>query len=597
MEIDNPDIPPVYLPKLQQVRSTYILSGDIGFASEYNSVLDAFIILKNYDHLANSTTKLIDLCKRDCRYGIAVMDVFLYVQDFMEAAKEIVEFLWEQKIGNCVILGTVGDEILAAQSQGFQADMVIQPSDPILIGQCNSDEWVEKEHIYPTLRMNNSIVEISYIEKEPYISRKNDDFEGIEYEILTILSASMNFGLHCNALNWSSGTTIEEEIFEEFDKNGNIDLVIGGVTWMPGKDVDFVLPYDSAQIVWMVPAHSNISFLGLISPFNVEIWILLVVSILFGSLIKFLFFRKVSFLEITALIIGAAWHDQPVRLSYRMKFISWVVFGYILTQAYLASLAGQLMAHSDTQVDTLEELVNSGLSFGGLDVHSKYFETSKNDDEAANPSIQKIHDEFISFHHDEYQRKLVDLMTGSNSSLALLVTLNMSYMYTDSGHQKVHKLKRALVTMPLCFPSRKGLQYRAQIDMKLERLIQGGIIAFIARNSTNIDYIRRRTAEESENQTNLELDDIIPIFLLLIMGYIAGFLCLLGEFIGHWWCNRKKMKIVESRRKVEKKFRRLRFDEKKLKSSVYNNSLKKRVLKPNVTIGYYDDAGVAWKIV
>ncbi|XP_063980305.1 uncharacterized protein LOC135164148 [Diachasmimorpha longicaudata] len=593
METDDPDFSGVYLSKLQQVRTTYILNGYLDSESHQNTSLDALLILKSYENLENSTSRLIDLCGRDCRYAIIVTNLFPDETNFMEEAVNYVELLWKKRVANVVILGAVGNTLLAAQSQGFQANKLTQPSDPILIGKCRQDEWITTTEVFPILKMNNSRIHFAIIDHEPYMSFQRDgdrmQAKGIELEIIHILRDTLHFQPTGSILEWDEGTTVEDEIIEEFQSDRGIDFVVGGVLRSMVKDVDFALPYDVTQVVWLVPSHSNLSLLGLVSPLSLEIWILTIASIMFGGMIKFLLFDKMSFLEIMALVIGIAWYKQPTRLSYRIKFMSWVLFGYVLTQVYLASLAGQLLAHGDLHINTMQELVDSGFSFGGTANHKQFF-TQRNDDDSDEISaVDRIYEQFIVFSHEDYMKKLSQLMQGENTSLALVAVLNISSASTGVHHGMYHIVKETLATTPLAFPAWRGLPYLTQIDLKLAALIQGGIISYIAKNETNVQHIHDAIEEESDS--NLELVDIAPSFLLLVMGHVAGMLCLVGECTVFWWQKRKSRedpkKVTKGRKLKGRTKKTVSFDEKNLRVNKSNNRVR-LILRPNVTIGYYD---------
>ncbi|THK32848.1 uncharacterized protein LOC114841171 [Diachasma alloeum] len=600
METDDPDFSGVYLSKLQQVRSTYILNGYLDSDSDQNTSLDALLILKSYENLENSTSRLIDLCGRDCRYAVVVTNLFPDEASFMEEAVNYVKLLWIKRVANVVILGPVGNTLLAAQSQGFLANKLTEPSDPIPIGKCHQGEWITTTEVFPVLKMNNSHIHFAIIDHEPYMSVtwEGDHMKarGIELKIINILRDTLQFRSTGSLLEWDEGNTVEDEIIEEFKSDRKIDLVVGGLLRTMVKDVDFALPYDVTQVVWLVPSHSNISLLGLISPFTLKIWILTIASIIFGGMIKSLLFDKMSFLEIMALVIGVAWHKQPKRLSYRIKFMSWVLFGYVLTQVYLASLAGQLLAHGDLQINTMQELVDSGLIFGGTANHKQFFMQTDDDNDGEISAVDTIYKQFIVFSHEDYMKKLTQLMQGENTSLALVAVLNISSASTSVHHEMYHIVKETLATTPLAFPAWRGLPYLTQIDSKLAALIQGGIISYIANNETTVQHIH--DAIEEKTDANLELVDIAPSFLLLVMGHGAGMLCLLGEFAVFRWQNRKPKKVVKGtkvRRLKGVAKRTVRFDEKNLRLTKPNNGVR-LVLRPNVTIGYRDGR-LPWKIV
>lgn len=592
---DYLEISQIYLSALQRIRSVYVFRGELHPTWDHINTRSSLIILEDSWELSNVTFELIDLCGKDCRYLVVLIPSYPDAEAFLKESDEVCSLLWRHRVANVAFLGVVGQEVLIAKSLSFKSNMITEPTSPVLVAECdeasdwNAAKWSGFDEIYRPLKMNRSIVNVAFLEYEPYVTSPiggndsimdgstmpstdekgelSDEYiaNGTEYTsnetfgisqrlnisrlggfeglILETLATQMNFVILAKEVQWSVGDTsmvdVEEILWGEDAEL--TDMVIGGLTWSPANETVYTLPYDVVQYVWLIPIRPNVSLHGLIAPLHKNVWYAVIGLLVFASCIEYVIQRNVAFLQILSLVIGFAWPTQPKVMSSRIRFISWVIFGYVLTQCYLASLAGQLMASSDAQIDSFRELAASSYQIGGTAVTKDLFAGTNNVDdndnhkERGSADVSRIISErLLVFEHDEYQNKFHDLINMKNTSLALSVRMNVSSMTPSFQGKKVHCMKEAIASYPLSFAVWRGIPYLDDLDNKISDLIEGGIITLWARNISRTQTGFYRTqSDDSENNVNLLA--LVPGFLLLIMGYGLSAVCLVAEVVVYRW--------------------------------------------------------------
>jgi len=228
----------------------------------------------------------------------------------------------------------------------------------------------------------------------------------------------------------------------------------------------------------------------------------------------------------TALVLGVA-TNRPKRTSSKILFISYSLFGFFLSQLYLGSLADQLQSATESQIETMEELVKSGLQIGGTQRLAQLLRTpDKTDQGNVERTLRK---NFIVFKQRDYTNLFLDIIDGSNTTLALLVMLNLTDIRHMSNLKKAHIMKENVGSYPLALATWQGFPYLSEFNFKIQILVQGGLIEFWSdMASLNRSYF---ATNNETDEDDIGIDDLAPAFLLLIMGYIGGFFLLIIEVI------------------------------------------------------------------
>lgn len=569
----------LYLSALQQIASIYVFSGDVDGSSDHQNSINGIIILKDHEELLTLGHTLINLCGRDCNYLMVLTRTFADQESFLSECARMVPELWLRRIANVVFLSAVGDTVLVSRSLTFQSNTVCDPADPVVVAECDEDsnwdgsKWDAVREMYLPLEMNNCVVIVAYYDWKPYVmgviveSSVSDDFdnatstntsvtsnlqlEGIEGLIVRTLASSLKFEISAREIPWLNDVSIVDQVNGALWDNDDVDMVLGGLPWSPEGDTVYTLPYEVVQIVWLIPIRPNISLQGLVAPLAKEVWFAVIGLLVFASCIEFILSRNVSFLEIFSLVLGVAWPKQPTIMSSRIRFMSWVIFGYMLSQFYLASLAGQLMATSGMQIETLAELADSSFEIGGSPEMLQLFESDEVDDDPDdgiddNEINRIVREKYQKLDHDMYQKSFNDLIEEKNLNLALAVRMNVSSMKPSFLTKRVHRMKEALASYSLGFAVWRGMPYLSVVDKKISILIEVGIIrhwaeAIALQDGSYFDL------DSHFNENNLNLESLAPAFLLLVMGYGFAGIALLMEIALFQWKKRRGPKVKESK--------------------------------------------------
>lgn len=530
-----------YLHYLQQTKSINIINNNNNnhqLMREQSMSQNVLIILSHPRDLEKfSSFKLNELCGGDCKFTILLASPLISEENFINEAKKIVEFLWIKKISNAVIVGSVGNIFLAAESRSFRPNVVPQPEDPAIVGQCQDGNWIVSGHFFSSMKMNNCFVNIAYFDEEPYIHeivKNNNEKELVGLEALMIKSIAdyLNFTVNLTMINWQGLSLKPDRAAKELNSNKSIDLVIGNVYWRPDQRVDFTISYDAVGLVWLVPVQSKFSLRGLITPLDDSVWLATGAVLLFAVCLRFLLFNKLSFLELVAVILGVAWNKQPQTLPYRIKLMSWIIFGYLLIQFYSASLSSTLLAGSNYKINSMAQLVESELKFGGVPNTELIFNRAENKSEIQKTPEDKIklkiYKRYNIFSRELFKKKLYDLISGGNNKLALVALLNASSIDMKLNPRIVYIMPETLSTVKLGFPAKRNLVYLNEINKTLRKLWEGGIIYYMGQI---LLPSKSRFNENNEDDGLIRLDNLIPGFCLLAFGYILSFLTVLCEII------------------------------------------------------------------
>lgn len=403
--------------------------------------------------------------------------------------------------------------------------------------------------------MNNSTVIMGYFEREPYCHRKNDNtVTGIEVSLIKIIANAINITIHPLEIKLNNNSTKAGEIVNTFENNTkSIDFIIGGVIWRPNESTDFVLPYEVVRYVFLVPVEVQLSLGGLVSPLNNKVWLAIGCTFLFAMCLRLLLFKKISFLEILAIVIGTAWYKQPKKLSYRIKFMSWIIFGYILSQFYLASMAGKLMSRSVDKIDTFEDLVMSNKAVGGTKRSAMFFDRVKGTSEKFDNLSKILLKRFLGFDREIHARKVQDLINGRNRQIAMMALMNTTSSSPKYDPSILRILPEILSSFPLAFATWRGLPDLPQIDQKLQWIKQGGIDIYLGHRAAPRHQFEQKFNDEEEEfvQNNfIKINDLIPVFLCLIFAHTVSLVCFICELIVSRFVKSKKKQQVK-RKKIK----------------------------------------------
>lgn len=535
---ESRDIPDLVQPLLSELytRSAVYMSnvGMMDIIEMHNVSASTVILSKSATALDENDICFTNYCKRNCNFAIALTSPFIDETDFLTAVDALIQRICLRSIFKLTILAPVGDSVLLAGSLLERIDEIYVPAESVLLGRCEGRAAaVQWRRFANRTRMSfgTRVVSAAMFENFPYSFLANDTgqlrFDGVVGLMLEEIARRTKVELDRKTIA-RTNRTIEDELHLRLYNSTKNDLVFGGLMWNPNSKIEYTSSYGVVSVAWMVPIETNVSLRGLIAPFRSSVWYAIICVLIIGGIAKMFFIRDISFLDITALVLGVPINRQPTKASSRIQFISWVLFGFFITQFYLGSLAYQLIYASSLQIESLEELISSGLELGGSAEFVDLLGTNDTHDD--DDIMRTIRENFIVFEEPTYISQMTDLVAGKNDSLALIVMLNLSDVHHvfDMGYG--HIIKETMGSYPLALASWRGFPYLNDINLGIQMLIQAGLVNFwtdIIASKANYYEVE----SEQDDNTKIYLDDIAPAFLLLIIGYLSGCCLLIIEVL------------------------------------------------------------------
>lgn len=517
------------------------VSGTVyALANESIDVIETYDISDNIVVLSNSAITLetnyscfVDYCKHKCSFVIMLTNLLADEESFLIEANMIIKQLSLQSMFKLAILALIEESVLLAGSIPIRINELYALAVPALLGRCQQEsntaiQWQRSET--KSSPFNASVVNAAMFHNFPYAyfvsDKDNVRFGGVEGWMVEAIANNMKLILNRDEIQWKQNT-IDKELYLRL-MNATDDLIFGGLLWDPNRKIEYMTSYGMVHIAWLVPMKANVSFRGLITPFSPNVWYAIICTLFISGLVKHLLIHDITFLDMAALVLGVV-INCPKKTASKILFMAYTLFGFFLSQLYLGSLADQLQSATDSQIESMEELVTSGLQMGGSQRLAQLLETPDEIDEGN--IEQTIRENFIVFKQHDYIDLLLDIIKGDNDSLALLVMLNLTDIHQFSNLENAFIMKEFVGSYPLAFATWLGFPYLSDFNFKIQMFVQTGLTEFWS----NMAEINRSDCtmndEDLTDQNNIEIDDLAPAFLLLIIGYFGGCFLLILEVI------------------------------------------------------------------
>ncbi|CAL7938388.1 unnamed protein product [Xylocopa violacea] len=494
------------LTTLKRAKSTIILTSSIGNL--------------------NVSSHIISPCDRSCPYVAIPITRFLDEESFLEQADVLARAMWTRRISTVVILARVRDSVLAGGSIAFQPDKPCTPAPSVILDKCEGGSWSSSLKGIKQPEMNRCILKIAYFDEPPYVITSNDSerLDGFEGQLTE--AVMRNQEIDRVRIEWTDNASYTEQIQTVLYSETMADLVIGRVLQQSNPDIDYSTAYDMLQVVWVVPKVSNVSLKGLVQPFQPYIWASIGCTLLLAFVVKIFLKNDLSWLDTFALIIGVSVARQPTRLSIKIRFISWSIFGLFLTQFYVDSLADHLINTSGLKIDTIEELMSSSFNIGGTSALAGLFDGFTQDEVTV-----RIRDTMVIFDQQEYAQQFADLVEGKNSSFALMVVLNSSRSGVIDTVHAYTMTTDVICSSPLAVAAWRGFPYFERINDKIHHYIDFGIFDMMIELAIGRETraMLSKAEQNKEYKSELHLEQFVPAFLLMLIGFSSGFLFFILE--------------------------------------------------------------------
>ncbi|CRL05323.1 CLUMA_CG018285, isoform A [Clunio marinus] len=314
----------------------------------------------------NITTKTFEY---DGSYAIVIIG---YVGDIYEFMSEIFQNFWIKHIVNVNVLWKTSDD---QNEEAFMFTFYPFHSSecgdttPVQINTFHDDIWAFKAHAFPNKMKNlyGCPLQITLSHQFPFIYWKDgslngtiEDLEGVEADLLKVLSETMNFTSNLTMfdeeISWG-------EIYDNGTSTGPVQAVIEGkanftmgfFTELPERDKYMKAShvYYTSELIFVVPPGKFYTPLEiLLSPFQLTVWIFFFIAILLALLTievlsflplevrNFVIGRNVKYagLNVTAVVLGVPMHKLPTRNFAKTLLILFTFLCFIINNSYRGSL-------------------------------------------------------------------------------------------------------------------------------------------------------------------------------------------------------------------------------------------------------------------
>lgn len=525
---DTEDVGRSFATSLQDRFAFLKYSGEMEFdTKEY--ALNAILLMSNATSFRDDVYA-IDPCTRDCPFFVVMTDAFRDEDAFLEETDALIRAMWTRRIFTVLVLARVGHDVLAARATSFRPEQPCAPSFPIVLDKCGTSSWDTNSRTEPPKGNKKCILRIAYFDEPPYVIATNETGSLLGFEGMLTEEVLRNRKVERAKVTWSGNATFVEQIREVLYQE-NADLVVGRVLLQPQQDIDYSSSYDMLKVVWLIPKVTNVSLKGLIQPFHPYVWAALGGALILAVLVKIFLIPDLAYLDIFALIIGASIATRPGKLSAKIQYISWSIFGLFLMEVYVDALADQLINTSETKITTTEELLSSSFGIGGTTAFEALFLEDALEEGNGGVVFSRIHEKFVTFDRDEYVGLYNDIVEGKNSSYALMILLNSS---RSEGIDTLHAYTMStdvIYSFPLALAVWKGFPKLKRVNTKIRDFIDTGIFDHMIKLAIQKGRLAMmfEFAEEEEYKMNLHLQHFVPAFLLMIIGFSIGFLSIIVE--------------------------------------------------------------------
>ncbi|XP_033339878.2 uncharacterized protein LOC117228284 [Megalopta genalis] len=475
---------------------------------------------------------VLDPCDRGCLYVMILLHRFEDEETFLSDAAILSEAMWHRKLSIVATLGKVGDTVLVAGSLSFESGKICTPMAPEVLGSCVDGTWENLKKIGP-LELNDCYLKIAYLYQPPYVNVRNgtEMLYGFEGRLIEEVGRDMN--LERLEITWEDNASFVDQVKTTLFDTTKADLVIGRILHLEDDDIGYSYTYDVVQLAWLVPKIAEVSLKGLVRPFQTFVWAAIIGILIFGGFFKVFMVPDVAGLDIFAMIIGVPVHKQPTRLSRRIHFIAWSIFGLFLTQLYIDSLADQLINQSNLKIETTEELAASNIKIAGTAAFKTIIDSFDESDEF----VGHIKKEFVELDLDLYIELFGDILEGKNTTFAVVVVLNSSRSEPIETSYAYTMTTDVICSFPLSMATWKGFPLMSTIDTKILLLLDYGMFDYMVDIALGKDIRARMSAiaQDKDYKTNLHLQQFVPVFLTMAIGFVAGSIVLILEIILHPW--------------------------------------------------------------
>ncbi|KAG5873730.1 hypothetical protein JTB14_035544 [Gonioctena quinquepunctata] len=487
-------------------------------------------------------------------------------------ATEITKSLWEHKVVNAAVLlldprNTTNFNVYTWEPYSNSScgdNFNTRSTDSCSLGITDTTESWFNERI--TGKLFNCTIRARYIQWPPYVTsdvsqgyQKPNALlnQGIDVNLLNMIASVLNLIVLYEGDNESiwGAAFLNETFTQDFNllhQNG-CDVLLGGYTQSYERSLyfDCSRSYIQETLIWCVPHEPITLGLGpMIHILSREVWIgVLSMYIIFTSGIwslskidsKETIYKKLgnTMLNNFLVFLGLVANTLPKSSLVRFLMGILILFSLHLNMLYSSYLTSILSSHNfKEKYSSIKYIYEYNLDTYFVYTDKDYFKSYDKDEEKhiGEVPISLILQRWKNC--DDLKACAEHLLTFKNSALCV-PKLHKDYVFNNDevlspNKNLVHCLKTHVVSFPIILIMRRGFPMYDLFQKLMNRIKSAG---FIAKWEGDILRDKRKSRisdlETVLDEATIKLNNLLPIFNMLLVGNIFSIVIFIGEFFAH----------------------------------------------------------------
>ncbi|XP_012267627.3 uncharacterized protein LOC105692767 [Athalia rosae] len=505
-----------------------------GTPSDLTGLFNVIIFTKSFIDLENILS-VVDIKKMDGRakYVISVGNNFADLEEIKFASEVIPRTMWKLDKMNVVFLVPCEEDIFSMTYFPFSDHC--QPGKLEVLDIWRQNRFENNSVLFPEklLDINGCPQKHDIIGSDSFAPQYKTEISesgklipgGVGGKMLTILAEKMNMDVHCKIVEPLPLNDLLPRII-----TGEVTFAVAGMFPVPVflKYVTLDSGYmEESYGMCYLASEAEISWTNLARPLSMESWALTVVTFLIFNGFNLLRRRyrrqtevldRLGALDVLGFFLGHG-TNMPRGVFGRYVFAVWILYSFLITATYTCSLISFLTTPKQNRViNTLQELLDSGLEFGGGSFHHEFY------NDPSDPVMMEIYNKFQLW---TWQKSAHKALYEQQVTGALTSTLNgVNVLRKDAGENKLQMLQERAFNFLLPIALRRGSPLTFGVRRYAARAIQGGFNTYWSEY-----YQRNLTKIEQKGPSPLALRHIRGILVFHSIGLIFSSVVFVLEIV------------------------------------------------------------------
>lgn len=398
------------------------------------------------------------------------------------------------------------------------------------VSNCTDNNWnITFKSNLPKL-WSNTTMNAVYFQIAPYFIDPNN---GIESEIMSIVSKKLQFKINYTASRHPFWTEIYDDIF-----NRSYDMGVGSfhIGLIEHLKFDTSFTYLEDGIYFLSPKALPLpQWQCLAKVFPPNIYIAMITTMTIASLFCTILYREnfwYALMQFYQMFLGVG---SPTIPTYKTIFITSIYGFFILSVLFQSSLFDSLTTiQYEEQIDSYEKIIKTGIIiYGGMDPIGRILIRNDTDLSKYIPKhFIKCPDPRECINRTAYQRDVISI------DFKRTFLYQIPKYYIDStGNVMLYQFKEPIFPLNINLVFLKGYPIFEQINFVLMHLKESGIISYLCEKiSYSIELAMNKQNTIESNVLNL--NQLSIGFYLWICGLLLSATVFVIEHIKHKFCNK-----------------------------------------------------------